>query len=127
MARILNQEINENKKIGYSLQKIYGIGKKTNLDICHMFNINPILKWNELSNKTQFKLITYIEKNPNMGKDLMFQKKQSLNTYMLNGSLRGFRHKRGLPVNGQRTHSNAQTVRRLKGIIKRAQKKKRKN
>ena len=113
MKKLLNYSINENKKISYVLQSIYGIGYRVSLNICKKYNLNPNLKWNELNSNTHFAITNYLEKQIPIGKDVKSLKKQNIEKYIKNKSTRGFRHLKHLPLRGQRTHSNAKTMKKL--------------
>ena len=124
MIKIINYDLNPQKKIIYCLCNIYGIGKKISLKLCHKFNINPILKWDEIESIKKELLINFIEKDIKTGNQIKLIKSYNINQYIINGSIRGFRHKKHLPVRGQRTHSNAKTNKRLAHLIKQTKKKK---
>lgn len=115
----LNKKTTSTKqKLIYILKKNYGIGLQKSFFICDQLNINPSMKRDELSEDTFTKLINFINKKILIDKKLKKIKKNYINDYKENGSLKGFRHKRHLPVRGQRTHSNAKTPKRLANIIK---------
>lgn len=124
MKKILNYSINENKKISYVLQSIYGIGYRVSLNICKKYNLNPNLKWNELSSNIHFSITNYLEKQIPIGKDVKVLQKKNIEKFMKNKSNKGFRHLKHLPLRGQRTHSNAKT---MKKMFKNSKKKKLKN
>jgi small subunit ribosomal protein S13 len=110
MARLLGVEIPNEKKIEYSLPYIYGIGLPLSRRILALANIDPNLRAGELSDD-QIALITQtvqgmkivIEGDLRREQQMHMKRLLSINCY------RGNRHRRGLPVRGQRTHTNART------------------
>ncbi len=110
MARLLGVEIPNEKKIEYSLPYIYGIGLPLSRRILALANIDPNLRAGELSDE-QIALITQtvqgmkivIEGDLRREQQMHMKRLLSINCY------RGSRHRRGLPVRGQRTHTNART------------------
>ena len=110
MARLLGVEIPNEKKIEYSLTYIYGIGLPLSRRILALANIDPNLRAGELSDD-QIALITQtvqgmkivIEGDLRREQQMHMKRLLSINCY------RGNRHRRGLPVRGQRTHTNART------------------
>lgn len=118
MVKIAGYTINEKKKIIYSLNSIFGVGKIKGLEICSNLNLNPQIRWKALNQQEQLTIIDFIEKNLLTGKNFKREINQNIQKYKINGSFRGFRHKYALPVHGQRTHSNAKTYKRLRRIIK---------
>jgi len=110
MARLLGVEIPNEKKIEYSLPYIYGIGLPLSRRIIALANIDPNLRAGELSDD-QIALITQtvqgmkivIEGDLRREQQMHMKRLLSINCY------RGNRHRRGLPVRGQRTHTNART------------------
>ncbi len=110
MARLLGVEIPNEKKIEYSLPYIYGIGLPLSRRILALANIDPNLRAGELSDE-QIALITQtvqgmkivIEGDLRREQQMHMKRLLSINCY------RGNRHRRGLPVRGQRTHTNART------------------
>lgn len=110
MARLLGVEIPNEKKIEYSLPYIFGIGLPLSRRILALANIDPNLRAGELSDE-QIALITQtvqgmkivIEGDLRREQQMHMKRLLSINCY------RGNRHRRGLPVRGQRTHTNART------------------
>lgn len=110
MARLLGVEIPNEKKIEYSLPYIYGIGLPLSRRILALANIDPNLRAGELTDE-QIALITQtvqgmkivIEGDLRREQQMHMKRLLSINCY------RGNRHRRGLPVRGQRTHTNART------------------
>ena len=100
------------KKVIYALPQLYGIGKSSAYKICCQLGISPQQSIKELTNKQEFSIRKIIKENFIVEGNLEEQKKQSIKFYQKNGSIRGQRLRAGLPVRGQRTHSNAKTARR---------------
>jgi small subunit ribosomal protein S13 len=109
MARVLGVDLPNNKKIGISLTYIYGIGKTTSQQILETLKINPDIRTRDLTEEELSKLSTEIEKNYTVEGQLHRQIKQNIQRLKDIGCYRGLRHRRGLPVRGQRTRSNART------------------
>jgi small subunit ribosomal protein S13 len=112
---ILDTEINDNDSIFFGLQKIYGIGKFESSNICNKLGFSFNFKINELSEKQTVQLFKLIETsklvlNNDLKKSKILQFKKLLNIK----SYRGLRKLKGLPVRGQRTHTNAKTARFVK-------------
>lgn len=109
MARIAGVDLPRNKRIEISLTYIYGVGRKTALDICEAAGIEPGSKTELLSEAETIKLREIIEGNYKVEGDLRREVNQNIKMLMDIGCYRGLRHRRGLPVRGQRTHTNART------------------
>ena len=108
MARIAGVDLPRRKAIAYALPYIYGIGLHTAKIICARVNIPPDRKVDELSENDVKSLRETIETFKVEG-DLRREVQQNIKRLMDLGSYRGLRHRRGLPVRGQRTHTNART------------------
>lgn len=115
MIYFLETEIPNNKKINKSLKSVYGLGKKQSNIICKKLGIIKTTKTSNLSNKHINKMSQYvvdsnllITNNLKKEKSLIFQ--QLINIK----SVRGLRKLKGLPVRGQRTHTNAKTAKNKK-------------
>lgn len=108
MARIAGVNIPDNKHAAVSLTYIYGVGKTTALKICENSGIDPAVKIQDLDG-TQLDVIrTQIGKLVVEG-DLRRETSMSIKRLMDLGCYRGLRHRRGLPLRGQRTRTNART------------------
>ena len=109
MARISGVNIPTNKKVNIALTYIYGIGRKISLDICNSASIDINKRVNELNEDEVNKIRDLIDKDYSVEGDL--RRKISLDIKRLNdlGCYRGLRHRKKLPVRGQRTHTNART------------------
>lgn len=108
MARIAGVNIPDNKHVVISLLYVYGIGPTTAKNLCELTRINPTTKVSALSEDQLDSLRTEIGKMTVEG-DLRREVSMNIKRLMDMGSYRGIRHRRGLPVNGQRTKTNART------------------
>lgn len=108
MARIVGVDIPNDKQVAYSLQYIYGIGDTTAKKICKDAKVDPTIRVKDLSEEQLSAIRNEVSKYHVEG-DL--RREVALNIKRLTeiGCYRGIRHKRGLPVNGQRTKTNART------------------
>ena len=109
MARISGVNIPTNKKISVALTYIFGIGSKIANDICDQAKIDKAKRVNELNDEEVTKIRELVESNYSVEGDL--RRKISIDIKRLNdlGCYRGLRHRKKLPVRGQRTHTNART------------------
>ena len=109
MARISGVNIPTNKKVHIALTYIYGIGSKISLDICKDASIDTSKRVSELKDDELNKIRELIDNNYSVEGDL--RRKVSMDIKRLNdlGCYRGLRHRKKLPVRGQRTHTNAST------------------
>ncbi len=114
MVYLLNTEIPEKKIVKIALQKIFGIGKQKANIICLLFGISEKTKIKELSSELKTKIIYYIESNIKIGDDLKQNLTQIRENQIRIKCYKGQRAKYKLPRRGQRTHTNAQTVKKLK-------------
>lgn len=108
MARIAGVNIPDNKHVVVSLRYVYGIGPTTAKGICDSTGINPTIKVSELSEEQLDSLRNEITKYSVEG-DLRREVSMNIKRLMDLGTYRGIRHRRSLPVNGQRTKTNART------------------
>ena len=115
MARISGVNIPTNKKIHIALTYIFGIGPKIAQDICSKTSIDKTKRVNELNDSEVNKIRELVESNYSVEGDL--RRKISIDIKRLTdlGCYRGMRHRKKLPVRGQRTHTNART-RKGKGV-----------
>ena len=115
MARISGVNLPTNKRVKVALTYIYGIGPTTANEICKVVGISDDKRVNKLTDDEILKIREYIEKKYKVEGDL--RSEASLNIKRLTdlGTYRGLRHRKKLPVRGQRTHTNART-RKGKGI-----------
>lgn len=108
MPRVVGVDIPENKKLKISLTYIYGIGPARALEVCKRCNLNPEMRVKELSEADVAHINTTLQ-NYMVEGDLRRQVAQDIRRLVSIGCYRGQRHRRGLPVRGQRTKTNART------------------
>lgn len=109
MVRISGVDIPNDKHICISLTYIFGVGRSTAEKILERLNIDKSIKAKDLSEEEIVKIREYIENNYTIEGDLRREVTQNIKRLIEVNSYRGIRHKRGLPVRGQRTHTNART------------------
>ena len=109
MARLVGVDLPRDKRIEVGLTYIYGIGLTTSKKILAETGVNPDTRVNDLTEDELSKLRDYIQANPTTEGDLHREVSQNIKRLMEIGCYRGLRHRRGLPVRGQRTHTNART------------------
>ncbi len=109
MARIAGIDIPKEKHIVISLTYLYGIGKPTAQKLLKSLNIEEARKTKDLTEEEVIKIRTFIDNNYKVEGDLRREVTLNIKRLIEINSYRGIRHKRGLPVRGQRTHTNART------------------
>ena len=109
MARLVGVDLPRDKRIEVGLTYIYGIGLTTSKKILAETGVNPATRVNDLTEDELSKLRDYIQANLTTEGDLHREVSQNIKRLMEIGCYRGLRHRRGLPVRGQRTHTNART------------------
>jgi small subunit ribosomal protein S13 len=109
VARIAGVNIPTNKRVTISLRYIYGIGPKKAQDICTKLAIPDDRRVNQLSDDEILKIRELIDRDYRVEGDLRREVTMNIKRLMDLGCYRGLRHRRGLPVRGQRTHTNART------------------
>jgi small subunit ribosomal protein S13 len=109
MARISGVDIPREKRAVVSLTYIYGIGPSVASAVCSETEIDPNTRVRDLTDQEVAKLRTHIEANLRVEGDLRREVSQDIKRKMEIGCYQGLRHGRGLPVRGQRTHTNART------------------
>ena len=109
MARIAGVEIPRDKQVLFSLQYIYGIGRKRSDDILTEAGVSPDIRVKDLSEDDVRKISRVIEEQGRVEGDLRKEISLNIKRLMEIGSYRGLRHRKGLPVRGQRTKTNART------------------
>jgi small subunit ribosomal protein S13 len=109
MARIAGIDLPRNKRLEVALTYIYGIGSTSAVRICEKAEIDVATKTDHLSDGDLVRLREIIENDFKVEGDLRRDVQQNIKTLMDIGCYRGLRHRRGLPVRGQRTHTNART------------------
>lgn len=120
MARIAGVDLPRHKHIAYSLPYLYGIGQKLAKEICAKAGIPPTKKTEELSESDIKKIRDLLETDYKVEGDLRREVQTNIKRLMDIGCYRGLRHRKGLPVHGQRTHTNARTRKGpRKGVLSR--------
>jgi small subunit ribosomal protein S13 len=109
MARIAGIDLPRNKRIEIALTYIYGIGRSVAREICQKAEIEGSVKTDVLADSEVVRLREIIERDYKIEGDLRREVSQNIKMLMDIGCYRGLRHRRGLPVRGQRTHTNART------------------
>ena len=109
MARISGVDIPRDKHIAVALTYIHGIGRSLGEKICMELKIDPSRKTKDLTEDEVVRIRTYIDNNLKVEGDLKREVTQNIKRLIEVNAYRGIRHKRSLPVRGQRTHTNART------------------
>ena len=109
MARIAGVDLPRNKQVRIGLTYIYGIGNPRALRILGSANVDPFKKVQDLGEDEVNRIRQVIEAEANVEGDLRKDVSMNIKRLIEIGSYRGFRHRRNLPVRGQRTHTNART------------------
>ena len=122
MARIAGVNLPNQKRLEIGLTYIYGIGQPTARQICAVLGLDPNEKVRDLTDDEVNKLRGYIDSDLQVEGDLRRERSQAIKRLSEIGSYRGMRHRRGLPVNGQRTKTNARTRKGPKKTVGRGKK-----
>jgi small subunit ribosomal protein S13 len=109
MARIAGVNLPNQKRLEVGLTYIYGIGPATARQVCADLGLSYETKVKDLTDEETTKLQRHIDTNLQVEGDLRRERSQSVKRLQEIGAYRGVRHRRGLPVNGQRTKTNART------------------
>ncbi len=109
MARIAGVNIPSNKKLGIALTYIYGIGRKNSLEICEKLNLSQDMRVNAMGEDDVSRIREVIDRDYTVEGDLKRIVYMNIKRLMDLGCYRGLRHRKNLPVRGQRTHTNART------------------
>ena len=109
MARISGVDIPREKRLEVSLTYIYGIGLTTSKQVCSSVGIDPDTRVRDLTDEEVARIRTFVDGNLKVEGDLRREVSQDIKRKMEIGCYQGLRHRRGLPVRGQRTHTNART------------------
>jgi small subunit ribosomal protein S13 len=109
MARISGVDIPREKRLEVSLTYIYGIGRNTAQQVCDATSMSRDTRVRDLTDEEVARLRTYIDQNLKVEGDLRRQVSQDIKRKMEIGCYEGLRHRKGLPVHGQRTRTNART------------------
>ena len=122
MARIAGVNLPNQKRLEIGLTYIYGIGQPTARQIGAALGLSPDTKIRDLTDDEVAKLRDYIDANVQVEGDLRRERTQAIKRLSDIGAYRGLRHRRGLPVNGQRTKTNARTRKGPKKTVGRGKK-----
>ena len=109
MARIAGVDIPREKRLVISLTYVFGVGRSTAEQICAATGIDESTRTRDLTDEEINKIRAYIDQNLKVEGDLKRDVQQDIKRKMEIGSYQGIRHRKGLPVHGQRTHTNART------------------
>ena len=121
MPRVLGIDIPGRKRLEYSLQYIYGIGPTLAKSVCEKAKLDPAKKADDMTDVDIQHLVAVLQNDYNIEGDLRREVSANIRRLISIGSYRGMRHRRGLPVRGQRTKTNARTrkgSKRTVGIIR---------
>ena len=108
-VRLVGVDLPQSKRVEIALTYIYGIGLTTSKEILAATGIDPNTRVKDLTEEELSRLRDYIQTNLKVEGDLHREVSQNVKRLMEIGCYRGLRHRRGLPVRGQRTHTNART------------------
>ena len=122
MARIAGVNLPNQKRLEIGLTYIYGIGQPTARAVCAALGLSPDTKIRDLTDDEVSRLRTHIDTDLEVEGDLRRERSQAVKRLMEIGAYRGIRHRRGLPVNGQRTKTNARTRKGPKKTVGRGKK-----
>lgn len=109
MARIGGVDLPREKRIEVGLTYIYGMGQGRARQTCLSVGVDPDTKVRDLTDEEVYKIRQFIEANYRVEGDLRREVAQNIKRKVEIGTYQGIRHRRGLPVRGQRTHTNART------------------
>ena len=122
MARIAGVNLPNQKRLEIGLTYIYGIGPSTAREICAALGLSADEKVRDLTDEEVTKLQRHIDEQYQVEGDLRRERQQAIKRLSEIGAYRGLRHRRGLPVNGQRTKTNARTRKGPKKTVGRGKK-----
>jgi small subunit ribosomal protein S13 len=117
MARVAGVELPKNKRMDIALTYIYGIGRTAASKILAEAKVDGARKTDDLSAEEQVRIRNVIDASHKVEGDLRREMQQSIKRLMDLGCYRGLRHRKGLPVRGQRTHTNARTRKGPRKIV----------
>ena len=109
MARIAGVDIPREKRLEISLTYIFGIGRPTSQKVCEAAGLNPNTRVRDLTEDEVNRIRAWVDQNITVEGDLRRDVQQDIKRKIEIGCLQGVRHRKGLPVRGQRTHTNART------------------
>jgi small subunit ribosomal protein S13 len=123
MARIAGVNIPREKRVEIGLTYIFGIGRSTSNKVLKQLELNPDTKVRDLTEEEVARLRNHIDSELMVEGDLRRERSQNIKRLMEIGCYRGLRHRRGLPVHGQRTKTNARTRKGPKKTVGKQRKK----
>jgi small subunit ribosomal protein S13 len=123
MARIAGVNLPREKRVEIGLTYIFGIGRSTSNAVLAELGISPNTKVRDLTDEEVSRLRAHIDQNVTVEGDLRRERSQNIKRLMEIGCYRGLRHRRGLPVRGQRTRTNARTRKGPKKTVGKQRKK----
>jgi small subunit ribosomal protein S13 len=109
MARIAGVDIPREKRLEISLTYVFGVGRSTAQKICAELGLDPNTRVRNLTDEEVNRIRTYVDQNLRVEGDLRRDVAQDIKRKIEIGCYQGIRHRKGLPVRGQRTHTNART------------------
>jgi small subunit ribosomal protein S13 len=109
MARIAGVDIPREKRLEIALTYVFGVGRPTSLKVCADLGLNPNTRVRDLTDDEVNRIRVYVDQNLRVEGDLRRDVAQDIKRKIEIGSYQGVRHRKGLPVRGQRTHTNART------------------
>jgi small subunit ribosomal protein S13 len=109
MARIAGVDIPREKRLEIALTYVFGVGRPTSLKVCAELGLNPDTRVRDLTDDEVNRIRVYVDQNLRVEGDLRRDVAQDIKRKIEIGSYQGVRHRKGLPVRGQRTHTNART------------------
>ena len=122
MARIAGVNLPNQKRLEIGLTYIFGIGPSTSRQVCAALGLSPDTKIKDLTDEEVTKLRNYIDSDLQVEGDLRRERSQAIKRLGDIGAYRGIRHRRGLPVHGQRTKTNGRTRKGPKKTVGRGKK-----
>lgn len=115
MARIAGVDIPRNKKIEIAITYIFGIGRSNGVDVIRKAQVNPDTRVRDLTEEEVSRLREVVDREYRVEGDLRREVQMNIKRLMDIGCYRGLRHRKGMPLRGQRTRTNARTRRGRKG------------
>jgi small subunit ribosomal protein S13 len=109
LARVAGVDLPRDKRLDVALTYIFGLGRTRALQTCEATEVDPSTKVRDLTDEEVIKVRDWIGSNYRVEGDLKRETNQNIKRKVEIGSYQGLRHRRGLPVHGQRTHTNART------------------
>jgi small subunit ribosomal protein S13 len=117
VARIAGVDLPRDKRLDISLTYIYGVGRSKATETCMGARVEPATRVRDLTDEEVVRIRDWIGSNYQVEGDLRRDVNQNIKRKVEIGSYQGLRHRRGLPVNGQRTHTNARTRKGPKKVV----------